>query len=381
MSVFEIPVADEPGVRRFVGLEPAVWSSHPLYVPASDEEQRFRITGRSLLHREVEATLFLATEGERDVARCAAFVNHAYQRYHGERTGFIGYIAAADDAGGVVVEMLDRAERHLAGRGCTRVIAPFNATDLAGTGVRTAAFDESPIFPFSYAPPSVASWLDAAGYRRRYPWWSYRVDLTSEVYRQTSRRSLDAPACRVRCVDKRRWDDEVRLFGELFNGGFAGEWEFQPYTTDQFHEVLDPLRTVLDPAEMLFAEVDGEPVGLCLGAPDWNPLTRRLHGKRGALAAWRFALGARRYRYAALLMIALVPGSRGRGVGRTLAATLYRHYERRGLGAAEYCLVNDENTASRMLAESFGGRGRILYHTFDKPLADEAAGDERSGRE
>jgi hypothetical protein len=31
--------------------------------------------------------------------------------------------------------------------------------------------------------------------------------------------------------------------------------------------------------------------------------------------------------------------------------------------------VNDHNLSSRRFAESFGGRGRILYTCYDKPLS------------
>ena len=48
---------------------------------------------------------------------------------------------------------------------------------------------------------------------------------------------------------------------------------------------------------------------------------------------------------------------------------MYRRYEELGLSGALYYPVNDHNLASRRLAESFGGRGRVLYHAYDKPLA------------
>jgi hypothetical protein len=39
-----------------------------------------------------------------------------------------------------------------------------------------------------------------------------------------------------------------------------------------------------------------------------------------------------------------------------------------GLSRSSYYLVNDHNVASRRLAESFGGQGRVLYHCFDKQI-------------
>ena len=63
------------------------------------------------------------------------------------------------------------------------------------------------------------------------------------------------------------------------------------------------------------------------------------------------------------------PQFRGRRIGATLAASLYRNIEAMGLRESSYYPVNDSNVQSRGLAESLGGQGRILYHCFDKQIA------------
>jgi hypothetical protein len=40
----------------------------------------------------------------------------------------------------------------------------------------------------------------------------------------------------------------------------------------------------------------------------------------------------------------------------------------REVDRSSYYLVNDHNTPSRRLAESFGGQGRVLYHCWDERL-------------
>ena len=62
------------------------------------------------------------------------------------------------------------------------------------------------------------------------------------------------------------------------------------------------------------------------------------------------------------------PQFRGRRIGATLAAALYRNLEAMGLRESSYYPVNDSNVQSRRLAESLGGQGRILYHCFDKRI-------------
>ncbi|MGH8309534.1 MAG: GNAT family N-acetyltransferase, partial [Steroidobacteraceae bacterium] len=85
-------------------------------------------------------------------------------------------------------------------------------------------------------------------------------------------------------------------------------------------------------------------------------------------AQLRFALRARKYQDAGLYAIGVLERHRGKHIGQTLASALYRRYEEVGLKGAEYHTVNEANLASRTLATSLGGEGRILYHNFDKAL-------------
>lgn len=367
MPVRQVAHEDKRERNRFVALEYELLAGEPLFVPeiAADVDKRLR--GRSPFYEEMAHSLFVASNG-RDVARCAAFVNRRWQRDKGDDAGFIGYFAAARGASAAVAEMLEAAERWLAERGATRVIAPFNGATFHGVGVQTDAFDEGPMFPFPWQPPYYPGLLEAAGYRPTYPMWLFEIDFSSERYRTVSQRALEDARCAVRPLEKKRWNAEVETLRSLFNDTFREEWEFHAMTSDEFHEFLDQIKPVLDERQFLFAEVDGEPVGFCFGQPDWSPLFRSFKGKLGPLQIVRLMLRAKRYKRAGLIAIGVRDSERGKHIGHTLGATLYRHYEELGLGGALYYPVNDHNLASRRFAESFGGRGRILYHAYDKPL-------------
>jgi ribosomal protein S18 acetylase RimI-like enzyme len=365
MAIREIAADDAVGRRRFIRLERELHGAEPAFVSAIDADEEKFLAGETSFNEGIEHTLFLASNRD-DAGRCAAFLNRRYQDQHGEPVGFIGHFAAAPDAEEEVLELLDRAEEWLGQRGVTRVIAPYSF--LGEFGVRAAEYDASPLFPFRWHPPHQASYLEAAGYRPTYHWWSFRVDFGSERYREVSGRAIDEAQCSVRPFDKKRWKEEWELVSVLFNKTFQDEWEFYPLRPEEWMEFYDPIKALFDPRQVLFAEVDGEPVGLCLGSPDYNPLLRRAKGKLGLLGQVRFALGARRTRAAGLWVIGVLPEQRGKHIGQTLAATLYRRYEELGLGEAEYHIVNDENTGSRSLAESFGGQGRVLYHNYDRRL-------------
>jgi ribosomal protein S18 acetylase RimI-like enzyme len=361
----EIAVDDAAGRKRFIRLERELHGGEPPFVSTIDADEDKFLSAQTSFNRGIEHTLFLASK-HGDVGRCAAFVNDRYQEQHDEPVGFIGHFAAAPDAGEEALELISTAEEWLGQRGVTRVIAPYST--LGQFGLRTGEFDASPLFPFRWHPPYHAAYLERAGYRPTYPWWSFRVDFASERYREVSRSAIADAQCTVRTFDKKRWQEEWELVCNLFNRTFQDEWEFYPLTVEEWCEFYDPVKPLFDSRQALFAEVDGEPVAVCIGAPDYNPLFRKARGKLGPWGQVRFALGARRTRGAGLWLIGVLPEQRGKHIGQTLAATLYRRYEELGLNQAEYHIVNEQNLGSRSLAESLGGEGRVLYHNYDRRL-------------
>lgn len=365
MHIREIAPGDATGRREFIRLEREFLGAESAFVSTIDADEEKFLSGRAELHQGIEHTLFLASNG-RDVGRCAALINRRYQEEHQEPVGFIGHFAAAPGAQEEVLELLSSAEEWLGRRGVTRVIAPYSS--LAQFGVRAAEFDADPLFPFRWHPPHYAGYFETAGYRPTYRWWSFRVKFASERYREVAPRAITEPRCAVRPFDKKRWPEEWELVANLFNQAFKDEWEFYPLTLEEWLEFYDPVKPFFDSRQALFAEVDGQPVGFCIGSPDYNPLFRRAKGKLGLIGQLRFALGARRTHRAGLWVVGVLPEQRGKHIGRTLAATLYRRYEELGLDEAEYHIVNDQNLGSRSLAESLGGEGRILYHNYDRRL-------------
>jgi GNAT superfamily N-acetyltransferase len=369
MAVRRVDPLSRRDVARFARLERDLIGGHPRYVSELDGDVRKYLSGRSVFTRGVETALFVASDASgRDVARCAATINPRYNDHHDTAAGTIGWFAAASQKGEQVREMLDGAEAWLAERGMERVLVPFNGSALLGLGLRVDAYDEEPMFPLHWTPPYYPHELERAGYEPASPFWQYWIDFTSEAYKETSRLALAEPAATIRPIDKDRWDEDLALFLRLFNEGFAGEWQFHPYTLEEFRELYGPSKRIIDPQQTLFAEIDGEPAGLCVGFPDWTPHFRRFDGRMGPRKVLRLMRTANKYERAGLVLIAVLPQHKGKGVAQALAATLFRHYEKRGLPGAFYYLVNDVNERSRRFAESFGGEGRITYVVYEKEL-------------
>jgi ribosomal protein S18 acetylase RimI-like enzyme len=365
-SVREIPTTDAKGLKTFVALERRWVGTHPQYVSEIDADVIKGLSGQSAFFSDMEYVLLTASNGDRDVARCVALINRRYQNAKQVKRGFIGWFAALPGEDAAVRAMFERAEAWLRDRGVDHIVAPFNGAAALGIGVRSAAYDEDPIFPFFWQPPYYKAYLAGLGYEPSYPLWYYTVDFTSPAYQATKWRASEATGVVVRPIDKKRWDRELETFLGIFNETFKDEWEFHPMTLAEFHAFLDPMKPVLDPHQVLIGEVNGQTAGFCLGMPDWTPIFRSFKGKIGLPQVIRLMLTAGRYRRAGLLGIGVLPACRGTGLARALAVTLYRRYEGRGFRDAFYYPVNEENARSRKFAESMGGTGRVLAHCYDK---------------
>lgn len=366
--VREISISDKKALKAFIALERAFDGSNPLYVAEVEADAIKCLSGRSSFFSDMEHTLFVASNGNQDLARCSVLINRRYQKAKDEAVGFIGHFAALSNRKQPVQAMLEHAEAWLKERGVTRVISPYNGAALLGVGLLTMAFDEEPLFPCRWNPPHHAEYLVDAGYAPSYPLWFYTINFSSDKYRTIKQRVLENKTVHVRPINKKHWKQDLEILRVLINESFKEEWEFHPQTSEEIHEFFDPMKPILDPKQMLIGEVNGEPVGWCLGMPDLNPLFRSFNGKLGVLQIIKLLLRSRHYSRAGLLGIGVLPDHRGTGLAQALAITLYRRYEERGLKQAFYYPVNESNTKSRKFAESLGGSGRVMYHCYDKPL-------------
>lgn len=365
-QVRQIASSDSRALTEFVQLERRLVGAHSLFVSDVDSDVTKRLAGKSAFLDEADLALFVASSRGQNVARCAAVINRRYQAAKQEAVGFF---AAAPDSATAVQAMLTEAEAWLKQRGVSRVIAPCNGAAVLGLGLLTDSFEEEPISPMAWNLPYYEGYLASSGYQNTYPLWFYRVDFRSEKYRALQQRALANDEVIVRPINKKRWNQEIETFGGVMNEAFEEEWEFHPYSAAEFHEFFDPMKPVLDPRQMLIAEVSEKPAGFCLGLGDLTPLLRSFKGSLGPIQIIKLMLQASRYKRAGLIGIGVLPEFKGSGVAQALAATLYRRYEEQGLKEAFYYPVNETNVRSRRFAESIGGTGRLLYHVYDKRLA------------
>ncbi len=367
VKIRQIHKSDQEELEKFVSLERELLGEYSNFVPRIDDNVIYQLSGESPFFSEMDHTMFIASDGSEDVARCAALINHKYQKAKNEAVGFIGYFAAAPDKGPLVKKMFEQAEAWLKERGVKRIIAPYDGSYFIGMTIRTAAFDEKPIFPMMWHPPYYKDYMTEAGYQPSYPFWSFRVDFSSENFRATVQQVKENNTAQVRPLKKDNWEEELEIRRQIINEAFKDEWEHHPLSREEILDFFNPLKEFIDPKQMLIAEINGKPVGMCLGFPDLNGLWKKFNGSIDDVEEIRRAFN--NYSRAGLIVIAVIPEAQGKGVGKSLATTLFQRYQEQGLNEAAYHVVNEVNEKSRNFAESLCCEGRKLFHCYDKIIA------------
>ncbi len=368
MHVEELNKTDRLSLKRFAGLERELLGMHPMFVSNLDEEMIRHLTGNSPVGRRMNCSLFIAADGPRDVARCAAMINPQFQAAKHESIGFIGYFSAAPACESGVADLLGRAEAWLKAQGVTRIIAPFNGSPLLGYGVLVDAFDEEPVIFAEWNPPYYAAYFTGNGYRPTYPMFVYTFDFASPAYREAKERAKAGNDISIRPLDKKHWESELEIFRTVTNDNFTHEWLWYPIPVDEFVDFFEVAKPVFDPGQMMVAEVNGKPAGTMIGFPNWNPLARGMHGKTGNLQKLIFYLRGRKYANAGVMIAAVSSEFRGRGIGVRLELAVLQHYEEQGLKNAYCYTVDEDNLASRKMNEEAGGVPRRLYVAYDKVI-------------
>ena len=367
-SIREISISDKHQVRHFIELERVFMRDYPLFVSDFDNDVAHRITGKSAYFKDCLVKNIIANDGNKDVARCMALINQKYQKAKKEKVGFIGYFAAEANSAQHVKVMLEHAENWLQENGVERVIAPYNGSMWFGAGTLITDFDQEPKVPYFWAPAYYPEYFQSSGYNEEYTLWYYTINLESEEYKNALEKYQHHDSFSLRYMNKKQWENDLEILRSLMNNTFQEEWLCCDFDQQEYLEFFNPIKPIYEKENIIFAYMNGSPVGYVIGMPIWNSIVRPFKGKLHIFNLFRILLLRNKYSSVGLICIGVLDGYHGHGIATALAVKLFEFYRKKGFSEAGYYFVNDDNTPSHMLAKKLGGVGKVIAHAYDKKL-------------
>jgi len=369
------PVRTKAELDRFIRLPSRLNQGDPAWISPLLMERQEALTPKTnpfFAHAEVE--MWLATRNGRDVGRISAQID-ALAPIDPERpAGHFGMIAAEDDPE-VFAALFEVAEGWLKARGKTVALGPFNLSVNEEVGLLVDGFERPPMVLMGHDPAYAGARVEAQGYAKIRDVYAFLCDIEDPLPAAVQRRLQRGTAgVRLRKLDMKRYEDDVRTLTDIVNDAWSHNWGFTKLTEAETAQLAKSLKPVLDADLIWFAEIEGEAAGFIVCLPNVNEAIADLDGKLlpfgWAKLLWRLKvkglgtarvplMGVRR-KFAASLAGQMLPFM--------LIEAARTEARRKGYRKIELSWILEDNTPMRRICEVVGAERYKTYRLYEKAL-------------
>lgn len=372
MTHIRIVPVDSASLRtQFIEVPFRLYAGDPHFVPQlrRDEQRRFEPRHNPFLEHAA-ITPFLAFDGDRIVGRIAAIDDRLHNDVHHESVTWFGFFEATSAV--VAQALMAAVERHARAQGSTAVRGPVNPSLHEAAGLLVRGFDDPPYALMSYNPEAYASFIESGGYAPVKDLYAWRLDMTKPLPERLTKiadRVRHRYGITIRPVNLKRFDDELEILKTVYRAAWAENWGFVPPTDAEIRQLAVDLKPIVDPELVLFAEMNGEPVGCTVSIPDVNQVLKKMNGSLFPFGLFHFLRRKTIITRARMLLLGVMPSARKLGLYPLLIAEAHARGAARGYREGEVGWTLEDNTLINAGIEAAGGVHTKTYRLYEKPLA------------
>lgn len=366
--------------RRFLELPWRIYHSDPCWRPplrlAEEELLGFR---PHPFYERNRSRSFLATRGGRDVGRITAIVNLGHvERYH-ENRGFFGFFECEEDLAAAEA-LFAAAGEWLDGEGMTTIRGPVDPSLNYECGLLIEGFDTPPFFMMTHARPWYAGLVEAQGFVKAEDMFAFWGEM-SMLESIDSKLGVMVEGVKerfgvtVRPLDSHRFEEEVRMFLDIYNSSLGGTWGFVPLSDAEVRHTAKTLKYLIVPELALVAEVEGKPIGSVFCLLDYNDRIKAIGGRLFPFGFLRLLWNKRGIKRMRAISTNVIPEYQAWGVGLVLHAALVPRLYDWGMREVEFSWVLESNHLSRRTLERGGAIVTKKYRIYQNdPPPEDASG-------
>jgi hypothetical protein len=283
-GVSVIPVQSKRDMKTFVDLPWELYRDDPHWIPPVKSHVIQLLTpGRHPFWAFSRRELFLARRGDEVVGRIAAIVDDHYNEYQKEKMGNWGFFECQRDpeaAGSLFATAIDWVRQQ----GMEFIRGPLNPSLNYESGLLVHGFESRPTFLMTYNPPYYPELVKLSGFKKEKDLLTYlstRDNKPPEWAMNLGERLAQKQEVKVRKMNPKYFDDEVRLLTRLYLECWGDNWGFSPPTASEVRDMVTSIYPIFDFDLAFFLYVQDEPMGVCVVLPDVTPLLKRFNGKLG----------------------------------------------------------------------------------------------------
>ena len=290
MSTLDVrPVRSPAEVNTFLKFPWKIYRSDPLWVPPIlGERAKVVDPKRSPFFTHGKADFFVAWRDDQPVGTICAGEDRTANERRGVKECIFGFFECVNDLE-VAAAMVDAVEDWAKARGLDTLFGPFNLDYEDSYGILIEGRDRPPVLLCGHTPDYYQALIENLGFEKaRGDNLAFAIDVEEDT---EERRRLAKLAERmrmrgwvkVRGADFSHWQVEIDHVYSLINRSLEHLPDHIGWERETLQDTLAPFRKLADPELILFAEVDGKPVGWFPGIPNLNEALIHANGLQNPL--------------------------------------------------------------------------------------------------
>jgi len=368
-------VTGKKALKAFIRVPWSIYKDDPNWIAPLLFERKEALSSKNPFFKHAVWRAWIAYQDGKPVGRISAQIDELHQQRYNNKTGFFGLIEAPDDFD-VFSALFEAAENWLREDGMQQIVGPFNLGINQEVGILVEGFNTPPRVMTSHSPRYYGAAIEACGYQPAQDMLAYELDIhsyTSPVSMQELI-SRNADRVKVRQLDPKNKEADFDLMRDIFNDAWQDNWNFVPFTQEEFRTIGKELSMVVPADFMQIAEIDGEAAAFIVLLPDLNEVSADLNGRLLPFG-WAKLLWRLKVRFPKACRIPLM-GVRQKYqntiFGPTMALMLIESVIVPGMSrkgeTVEMSWILDSNKPTINIIEKFGGKITKRYRMYEKDL-------------
>lgn len=340
--------------------------------PLLMDEKKLVDVKKNPFYEEADAAFFIAEKNGEMAGRIGVIDNHAYNKFHSENVGFFGFFECVDDQS--VADLLLRvASDWLKQRGRTKMIGPFNPSNMDTIGMLVDAFDKNPSVMMPYTKPYYPKLMEGAGFTKEMDLFAFIVTRDSVNFEHIDKAEVLVrkryPDLSIRKINLSKMTQEVKIIKEIFNKAWAQNWGFHPVSDKIFTKLGKDLKMVIDTDFAFIAEIGGKPIAFSIALPDFNQILKKINGRLLPVGLFKLLYYKRKINQMRVALMGVIPEYQGKGIDAIMHKQAIVNGLEKGYQSAELSWVLETNINMIRLAERVGAVVDKTYRVYSKPLS------------
>jgi len=379
MSRIEIRPVSLPGdVAKMCKSWWPIYADDPHWVPPLIFERKdFLNPEKNPYFKHADVQFWMAWLDGKPVGSISAQVDHELQKAE-PGVGMFGFFEFIDDKE-VSGALFEAASGWLREKGMKVARGPFSFNTNHEFALLVDGFDTDPMIANPHNRPYYASHYEAAGMHKAMDWYAYWMDkgeVPVKIKKIADWFLKRNPDIRIRKMDLSNFDEEARLFREIYNDAWEHNWSHVYMTEEEFYFAAAGLKQIIDPELCYFLYMGDELAGASITLPDYNQIVKKMNGGLFPLGWWHWLTGRKKIDALRVWVLGIKKKFQKLPLGAPLYLQTWEDGKKRDIRGAEASLILESNVRMRGALEKLTARIYKTYRTYEIDLVEGGLGED-----